>query len=216
MTPQKSGMMSSTERSLLSAGFSATPRRITHKKKRATGFFSGKLRSIRGMIEGNCARLHSGSYPFRQYGKRGDVNDPRNRAQCFVDVTLVQHPVEHERHYVALAYAHQFVIIKKKYITDRNEEDNEICSRTNLDLKGYVWIYFLQETLRACDIQNKTQLRIYNVIAVKVERKGNLRNETLFGRQNYESKSTITVRYALICSQLCEVYPSFLPPLEIP
>lgn len=63
------------------------------RRKKKIGPLSRMLQSIRGSIEADWVRF--GTYPYRpQAERKRDVNDPRNRAESFMDVTILGQPVE--------------------------------------------------------------------------------------------------------------------------
>ncbi len=57
--------------------------------KKNHGPLSRLLQSIRGSIEADCLRFQSGTFPFRSDPNGRSMNDPRNRAFNFIDVTIV-------------------------------------------------------------------------------------------------------------------------------
>jgi hypothetical protein len=60
------------------------------RRKRPTGKFTKVLNSIRSSIESDWVRFQSGTYPYREpVDRRMDFNDPRNRADTIMDVTII-------------------------------------------------------------------------------------------------------------------------------
>eukprot|EP00957_Ditylum_brightwellii_P142619 10866313-Ditylum_brightwellii.AAC.1 len=95
-----------------------------------------QLRTICSTIIGDCAQFQSGSYPFRG-GERGrtsssyrrhsggDMNDPRNRATSYMDVTIIgEQPIPWAVSTCA-AYVHSYVENKKD---DDKEKKNTVLN----------------------------------------------------------------------------------------
>jgi len=198
------------------------------RKRKKVGPLMAELRSLRGSIEGDWVRFQSGTYPYRDPSKRRlDVNDPRNRAEYYVDVTILSEPRSWSREgkkIVFLGYIHNKVRIKKRneivahsscsqsmrfrmpsqsiaaintgtaQATSRTSETNDNGAYQH-DPPYHAWICFMRDTVREQRITQKTQLRIYNAVIVS--------------KDCFLSSSFPTV----LCTQLCEPYPSTLPPL---
>lgn len=63
------------------------------RRKKKNGPLSRMLQSIRGAIEADWVRF--GTYPYRPQAERNrDTNDPRNRAESFMDVTILGEPLQ--------------------------------------------------------------------------------------------------------------------------
>ena len=182
---------------LHSEGFCpTTPRRFqATRKKKFLGLISGELRNLKASINSKCSRLQSGCYPFSTNGNKKDVSDPRNRVESYMDVTIVQmlETKKTNNHDLALAYIHRHIVSKKK------ESDNIPVNRN----EGFVEALFCIETTRSISIRPRIQLRIYD--AMLISRKGQAEQPSIF-----------SILGTLICTQLCEQYPSSMPPLSSP
>lgn len=149
------------------------------------------------MVDASCSRLQSGSYPLSGYNKRkGDVNDPRNRAKNYADVTVLEIISQSglESHVICLSYVHQIVAAAKD--SDISSSRNEFGS--SQFQKGFLWTYFHPDTVRYCSIQANTQLRVYDSVFVTLNDGDEGTNHQILGY--------------LLCTQLCENYPSYLAP----
>lgn len=217
-TPTKDSL-TKVSSNMISQQTPATLHKQPSRQRKVKGTFSKYLHSTRVSIEADCARLRSGSYPYRPLEmRRHDVNDPRNRADTIMDVTIVGHPVPSESEVemaVVMGFIHQFMENEHKLKTIRmpgrsrrvcHETSHELSveSTTNtataivekpllLPLPTYAWLCFRRDTYADLGIVQGTQLRIYNPQRIPMG----------------ESSFSIVV-----CTRLCEIYPSCgLPPL---
>jgi len=186
------------------------------RRKKAKGPLAQMLQSIRGSIEADRARFHSGTYPYRPAtDRRHDVNDPRNRADTFMDVTIVGNstPFASTSKAAILGYVHSFsrndAKIKTVRMPGRSRRFRHAASSTAaatstiekntetkealLETPTFAWMCFTHETFMEHGIGNGTQLRIYNACTVGSD-----------------------VHPIVVCTRLCEVYPKELPPLFVP
>mmetsp|Transcript_9384 Transcript_9384/g.13281 ORF Transcript_9384/g.13281 Transcript_9384/m.13281 type:complete len:315 (-) Transcript_9384:1046-1990(-) len=158
-------------------------------KKIKAGKLMQKLRAIRGSIEGDLVRFQSGMYPFHTR-KRHDMNDPRNRALSYMDITITGDPVSWEcdnQRVSFLGFIHAHVTMKEKGTNNQSEMN---------DYTGLAWMCFTYETIRQQKIRLGTDLRIYNAVIMET---GGTRGDTC--------------KKFVLCSKLCEPYPAVLPPL---
>lgn len=227
-TPQRSGTKD-VDKMLLSAGFRTTPVRDKKgSRKIKSGPIAGQLRSVRGFIDANCARLQSGSYTFSL--KQKDVNDPRNRADLAVNVSIIESLTRTGSHFKALGYVHGIEYNDKLnrrgmsslnsgsplvYPRDgptgdhqtENIEESFRMSQCAL-CPCFALIAFNSETIGLNRIEQGSQLRIYDAVLVPTIPSECSLNHTCFG--------SVLVAVNLICTQICEIYPASLPSLACP
>ena len=193
MSPQKS-LSSDIVRSRHVSELTNSPKSsLRTRKRKVVGVLVGQFRKITRSVDANCARLHSGSYPFSANSKRRrDVNDPRNRSKSFADLTVIEMLSANSDGSCVpcLSYIHQI------FVNDKISEKVE----------GYFWVYFLPETVRFCSIQNNCQLRVYDPVLIF--------SKFIKGGLKYRHHQSILG--CMICTQLCEKYPSCLSPLSQP
>jgi hypothetical protein len=86
------------------------------KRRKTKGPLTKLLHITRVSLEADCARLRSGSYPYRPFEMRKhDVNDPRNRADTIMDVTVLEYPApfaasKEDFMVVALGLVHEYTV----------------------------------------------------------------------------------------------------------
>ena len=210
-----------------------TPKKSARKSKKSKGPFSRMLHSIRASSEADRARFHSGNYPYRHPDKRRhDVNDPRNRAETIMDVTVMSHPapIGSGESASIVAYVHQHVKNDTKIQTmrmpgrsrrfrhvaselrsdddadadagiDTNDDDDD--SSRLMETEGYALVCFTRDLFVDLGIEVGSKIRIYNA--------------QIINREVVSSGSgEIQGRPVVVCTNLCEVYPSELPPLSVP
>jgi hypothetical protein len=195
-----------------------TPQRSS---KRSQGPLSRLLNSMRRSIDADSARLQSGLFAYHpEDNKRFDVNNPRNRAETIMDVTVVgDHPkpfVNDEAKVVVLGYVHNFLKNKRMIQTlqmpsrvgkIRNiaapHTNTTICNdceedsvHGNMDLFNhptFMWICLTRENYFELSVGDGKQLRLYNPIVLQS-----------FG----------STRFSIVVgTRLCEVRPMELPHL---
>jgi hypothetical protein len=188
-TPLPRSMFSPTQPTNSNGSAPSSHRRT---KKLKAGPLMKRLRAIRGSLQDDKVRFQSGMYPFPRSGISLDRNDPRRRASRYMDVTIVGNPIPWEKeqaHVTALGYVHAISPTSVK------KHDSTI---DKID-PFFSWISFTFETAREKNLQRNMQLRIYDAICVSL--RGN--NDDLCNQ-------------IVVCTQLCEPYPSVLPALETP
>jgi hypothetical protein len=202
--------------------------------RKTKGPFTKLLHMTRVSLEADCARLRSGSYPYRPFEMRKhDVNDPRNRANTIMDVTVLGHPAPlascEDVMVVMLGFVHNYVENRMKLRTIRTPgRSRRVCHGSSptgglkeggmdasfdvdkepldMDKISLVhtptkeWLCFRRDTCADLGIVKGIQLRIYNPYCISL---GN-------------SSSIIPVNAVVVCTGLCEAYPSDLPPLVVP
>lgn len=186
------------------------------KKSKLNGSLMNILSHVRGNTEADWVRFQSGSFPFCEETKRKiDINDPRNRADSFMDITIVKvgtHVPTRPNQVMVYGFVHCW------YKNDRNihkrpnkasrirqtrspESIRKISQMTKtimmqqvFDKPKYAWFSFNQETIRENGITKGAQIRMYNAIALLIP--------------------TIGDGCPLVlCTRLCESYPRELPSL---
>lgn len=146
-----------------------------------------RLRSIRGSIQGDKTRFQSGMYPFNKSGSL-DRNDPRRRASHYMDVTIVGDPIPWEaQHEHVTALGYVHSLVATLEQTETNLRKE--------DDSFFAWVCFSFDTAREQSLRRGSQLRIYNAV--------------------YLSLPTGDKQF-VVCTQLCEAYPSSLPQLTLP
>ena len=209
-----------------------TPKKSARKSKKNKGPFSRMLHSIRASSEADRARFHSGNYPYRQPDKRRhDVNDPRNRAETIMDMTVISHPapIGSGESASIVAYVHQHVKNDTKIQTmrmpgrsrrfrhvaselrsddadadagiDTNDDDND--SSSLMETEGYALVCFTRDLFVDLAIEVGSKIRIYNAQIIN-------REVVSSGSEEMQGRPVV------VCTNLCEVYPSELPPLSVP
>jgi hypothetical protein len=215
-----------------------TRNKVSRKRKRNKGPLSRILHSIRGSVEADRARFHSGNYPYRQpERRRHDVNDPRNRAETIMDVTVMSHPTplggSTESAFV-VGYVHQHIkndsMIQTMRIVGRSRHFRHAASelKFNVDNSGagidhlneknddlyakapaFSHICFTRDAFLDLGIGIGSQVRIYNTRIIS--------HEVLSSVQEIEAISKeVDVQSTVVCTHLCEVYPDELTPLPWP
>jgi len=209
-----------------------TPKKSARKSKKNKGPFSRMLHSTRTSIEADHARFHSGNYPYRHPDKRRhDVNDPRNRAETIMDVTVTSHPapIGSGESASIVGYVHQHVKNDAKIQTMRmpgrsrrfrhvaselrsddadadagidTNDDNDDSSHI-MESEGYALVCFTRDLFVDLGIEVGSQIRIYNAQII---------NREVIASGSEEIRG----RPVVVCTNLCEVYPSELPPLSVP
>ena len=188
--------------------------------KKSQGPLLRLLHSMRRSIDADSARLQSGMFAYRsEDDTRIDVNDPRNRAETIMDLTIVgDNPkpfINDESKVVVLGYVHDFfknkgmirtVQMPMRWGKIRNiAAPNNTAIRDDCDLKdvkddlelfndpAFVWICFTRENYFELSIGNGKQLRLYNPIVLES-----------FGSNSFS---------IVIGTRLCEARPMGLPQL---
>jgi len=194
-------------------GWMASP--VPRKTKQPAGPLMKRLKSIRTAMGGDAIRLQSGQYPFS--ARSLDRNDPRNRATTVCNVTILGNPIawggdekgsagrstgnskhhhstKQHRLVTALSYVHSWTTPGVVAAID-----STTSTGTN-EMTGLVWAVFTHEKAREQSLGKGTELRIYNAVSVP------------FLSQN---SATSLAKRMLLCTNLCEPYPSsVLPPLS--
>lgn len=173
------------------------------------GPLSKRLNAIRDGVRGDTVRFQSGQYPFSVSSL--DMNDPRNRAKTFMDVTILGNSMEHQLQRVTLlGVVHKFV---QKTAKSKVETETTASSSTMSDLhpNTLAWICMAYETAREKKVGARSQLRIYNAVPVPltvalVHEESEMKNR---------SSHPVDVKWIVLCTSLCESYPSCLPKLPI-
>lgn len=210
------------------------------RRRKTKGPLTKLLHITRVSLEADCARLRSGSYPYRPFEMRKhDVNDPRNRADTIMDVTVLEIPApfaasKEDFMVVALAFVHEYTenMLKIRTIrnpgrsrrvchvspssTGRSEEGGIVDTSSDVDNKEHLnmgvgmggrtslfqkstkaWLCFRRDTCTELGIIQGTQLRLYNPQCIPMVEPS-------------------AVSLFVVCTRLCEIYPSDLPPLIAP
>jgi hypothetical protein len=170
---------------------------VTRKRKRKIpGKLTRLLHSVRNSVESDWVRFQSGSYPYRDASERRlDVNDPRNRADTTMDITVLSPPVP----FIAgadkvaiLVYVNLFELndstIKTKNIClpkrmggfrnvvstitkEAQLEQSASSSEKKHRHRSFLfpsnaWLCFANETVKEHEIVVGSELRIYNAVVL--------------------------------------------------
>lgn len=201
------------------AAFSPVP---SKKSKSAVGPLAKRLKSLRDGIKGDSIRFSSGQYPFSI--RSVNRNDPRNRADSVCNVTILgslfpwdnqvrgelssTHQQSQLRLMTALSYVHNWTsptagTLRTEQL-DIDKEQGEI---------GVAWIVFSYDTAREHNLTAGSQIRVYNAVSIPFA-PSVLRANDVTGSNADEMKVNVSINRIVLCSQLCEIYPSaILPPL---
>ena len=205
--------------SIISVRIGPDNTQITKCKKGKTriGRFRKYVRYLRSQVKIDDIRFKSGQYPFTGRNFNGNINsiqreyyDPRFRAKNYVDVTILNEPSPVDKHFqrfAFLAHVHSyFENVRSRSVNGKRELPQQ-ASR-----KGFVWIFFMQETAREHNLKKGSELRIYNtqwIPLLKFDKEA-----SYITCANGEQSTQICLLWAITCTQLCEPYPSnILPPL---
>jgi len=185
------------------------------------------LKDAKSAIRIDGTRLRSGEYPFsNKVTSRFDLNDPRNRASSYMDVTLIGNDLVPwqvaapargrqtiSQNMTVLGYIHTV-----RHDSNRDlpiSTTNRTCISTDMatPTSGLAWISLSTDTVQEHNLFQRRprgyQLRIYNAIVTVI-------GATNESEVEPESK-TATCRHSVLCTQLCEPYPlHVLGPLEQP
>ena len=177
------------------AAASSSPYRRSPNSKGAKG--SGplvkRLLALRNTLATDTARLSAhhnnmtGSTTF-------DLNDPRKRADSVTDLTIVRcyndsttatnSGTNTTKQVVALAMVH-------RHTTTTSKEKQH-----NHTTPFWTWASFDRVTARSIHLHQHQQLRIYNGVFLPIR------------KEQEEPSTTTTCQHILVCTQLCEPYPS--------
>jgi hypothetical protein len=185
------------------------------------GALGKRLKAIRDQMHGDRIRFQSGQYPFT--ARPLHCNDPRYRAQSAADVTIVGSPVFDQHHANTDPQQQNHLVLVRGYVhhwnqrsRDNNNNNNNNPNNQDNDDDGfrlwfpghcYAWIAFPYETAKEQTVVSGVSLRIYNAMPVR------LYGTTKSNCSNHDNDD----EWMLLCTQLCEPYPSsVLPALEPP
>jgi hypothetical protein len=171
------------------------------RRKKVPGTLSQLLQTIRKSIESDLVRFQSSHYLQHHYHRdvgevRGntdnimDFNNPRNRAETIVDVTIIGGNVvpfaTGSNKVIILGHVHSFI---------KKNKNNTTASMENKYLPTNAWLCFNPQTIKEHGIHSGRQLRIYDAMLLV----------------NYDGMSLPLWRLPVIlCSSLCESCPKQL------
>ena len=186
---------------LFSSPSSPRRSRSSRSSRSKDGPWSKRLRGIRDSVKGDAVRFQSGQYPFS--ASSVDMNDPRNRAMSYLDVTILGSPAARQNYsqlVTLLGYVHAFVLKGEKRVTTENSTP-AVAGNNNTPQSQMAWICLGCATARERKVGLGTQLRIYNAVPV------------LLATPRADNNSP---QWAILATSLCEPYPSALPKLQPP
>ena len=194
------------------------------------GPLTKRLKAMRSAVQGEVMRLQSGQYPFTARCCRGmDRNDPRHRATTVCDLTILGIPVawgggdgtascggggkEGSNSYAAtkqhrlvtvLGDVHSWTRPRMRSSTTISDDSTRCRDKDDAAaVRGLVWAIFTHDKAREQCLGKGTELRVYNAMGIPCDRE-----HVLF------EESIRSVQHMLLCTNLCEPYPSsVLPPL---
>lgn len=177
--------------------------------------WKAKLKSIQNSLMHDQTRLRSYPYPDKP-SSRFDISDPRNNAKSYMDVTIMSHPVpclpvtthrprKHDgrgESCTVLAFLHNYHV----HATNTTTTTSSGAVDNGQPLKDcYVWMMFSNDQM----IQKDQQLRIYNAVIVPYPEQTKVGGGSEYG-------TTISCAHMVLCTDLCEPYPtSILGPLRV-
>ena len=179
----------------------------------AAGALSKRLSAIRDGIKGDTVRFQSGQYPFSMSSL--DMNDPRNRAKTYMDVTILGNSMDRQQQRVTLlGFVHTFAYKAVAVAAAASKVESEEASSstpTNLQPNSLAWICFTYETAREKKVGVGSQLRIYNAVPVPLT--VSLVHNDDENKNRLSASPHSNVKWIVLCTSLCENYPSCLPKL---
>ena len=187
-------------------------------QRNQTSSLSRLLKEVKSELRIDGTRLRSGEYPFpNKVTSRFDLYDPRNRATCYLDVTLLGEswvpwnttaPVRGRQatpsNMTILGYIHNHHRYPERDpCTPTSAEQHPAVAANNT----LAWICFSSDTVQEHNLLKSSprgyQLRIYNAIVTAI----------VEGEENVQVSDNC--RYSVLCTQLCEPYPAnILGPLQ--
>jgi hypothetical protein len=174
--------------------YSPPSRKAGKGKISKVGALSKRLKMIRDGVKGDSVRFQCGQYPFSAKAAF-DMNDPRNRAKSYMDVTIIGDSCpwakDSSQRLTVLAYIHTHEP------TTTTQQAAAVDAAFDCK-KCMVWLCFSFETAREQNLRIGSELRIYNAVAIPVASKSDAKDP---------------VDFIVLCTQLCEPYPSVLPKL---
>jgi hypothetical protein len=201
------------------------------------------LQEVRSEIRTDNTRLRSGEYPFpsNKLTSRFDLYDPRNRATSYMDVTILgdvgtpwrrlnmPYFGSKQRSVVSNVNSNNMTIvgyIHTHHIYPERDEGHtsSLCTATAggpATNQSLAWFCFSGETINAHSLLGNQprgyQLRIYNAVVIPACQPDHAKtssNEMLEEPEpSYSPKDPC--RHTVLCTQLCEPYPSeILGPLK--
>lgn len=179
-------------------GMYSPPSRKSGKSKiNKAGPLSKRLKVLRDAVKGDSVRFQCGQYPFSAK-VAFDMNDPRNRAKSYMDVTVMADSCpwakDSSQRLTVLAYIHTH-----EPTTTTTQTQQAAAVDAAFDCKKCMaWLCFSFETAREQNLRIGSELRIYNAVVIPVASK---------------IDATYHVDFIVLCTQLCEPYPALLPKL---
>jgi hypothetical protein len=171
--------------------FSPPTRKSGKSKTNKTGPLCKRLKVLRDAVKGDSVRFQSGQYRF-SVKSTFDLNDPRNRAKSYMDVTVLGESCswagKDSQRVTVLVFIHAHC---PTHSTDAG--DVALVSQ-----KCLAWLCVSFETARAQNIRTGSELRLYNAVAVPLT----LPSDAL----------DVNARFVVV-AQLCEPYPAVLEKL---
>lgn len=199
--------------------------------------FLQRWKMIRNTIQGDMVRLSSGQYPLLRSSRQSntsstlvDRNDPRNRAQTVVDVTILllestnpknkDDHLDHNHHLVTYpCYVHNWTNRNTTTMTT-NETVSTTTTTTTVPTATYCWIVWTRDTIESQNIRPGSQLRIYNAIYIPTPVPTNQNHPCTSSVDESGDTSSESHHHPagyIVCTQLCEPYVTTkLPALVVP
>ncbi|CAB9518876.1 expressed unknown protein [Seminavis robusta] len=167
------------------------------------------LQKLRNDIQRDKTCLRSGEYPFpNKISSRFDDCDPRCRASSYMDVTIVGETwfPSHDNGSSGRQARSNSSMVVLGYIHSHHlyPERSAMTSITQPTSSCFAWINFSGETLQEHGLLSNpagNQLRIYNAVVVPL-----VVDKSVDSQE--EMATTNVCRFNVICSQLCEPYPT--------
>jgi hypothetical protein len=194
-TTPRGGVASSFDRVTTNGAFSSSEARSPPVfssppvRKQKGGKLSNRLKAVRSGILGDVIRLQSGQYPFREKQSMFDMNDPRARAQSYMDVSFLGDATVFA---TENNHSSQQLAIRGRVHQHLLQSSQQPCPPNNC----VAWFVFSSDSVRTFNLQYGSMLRIYNAVAITIGEAAD---------------------WIISCTDLCEAYPSdVLPKLNLP
>ena len=183
-------------RSFHTAAASSSPYRRSPNSKggKGGGPLVKRLLALRNTLATDTARLSANHHNTMTSSTTFDLNDPRKRADSVTDLTIVRcyndstttaapgNSTTKQVVALAMVYRHTTTTSKEK--------------QHNHNPPFWTWASFDRVTARSIHLHQHQQLRVYNGVFLSVT------------SQEEDPSTTTSCQHILVCTQLCEPYPS--------
>jgi hypothetical protein len=192
-------------------------RRSRGSAKGGGGTWTKRFATLRNSRANDSVRLQNQAFSRHRHNHAFDLNDPRKRANSYTDVTIVGggdctgsaswiHAAaagvvgEQDSKIAVLAYLHRHVRAGSETKHPPSFQEKEL----------FAWVSFTLATARSINLQKGIQLRLYNAVVVPSRHAVTIDSHATAA---LGAKGSMECRHVVICTHLCEPYPSGLEPL---